>query len=237
MSRVLVTGGAGYIGSHAVKALRAAVHAIAAGNPAGRMTLVEGDIRDTARLAAALRESRADAVMHFAAWLSVGDSVRDPVGYYDNNVRGALSVLQAMVDAGATYFIFSSTAATFGNPIFTPITEEHPQVPINSYGDTKLAIERALPHYERAYGLRWTVLRYFNASGADPDGRLGEDHSPEIHVIPRAIDAALGRDSFAIYGTDYDTPDGSCLRDYVHVADLASAHVLSLESLRRGGES
>ena len=201
------------------------------------MTLVEGDIRDTARVAAALRESRADAVMHFAAWLSVGDSVRDPVGYYDNNVRGALSVLQAMVEVGVTYFIFSSTAATFGNPIHTPITEDHPQAPINAYGDTKLAIERALPHYERAYGLHWTVLRYFNASGADPDGRLGEDHSPEIHVIPRAIDAALGRDSFAIYGTDYDTPDGSCLRDYVHVADLASAHVLSLDALRAGAQS
>jgi UDP-glucose-4-epimerase GalE len=254
MSRVLVTGGAGYIGSHAVKALlaadhevvvydnlsaghRAAVHAIAAGHPAGRMTLVEGDIRDTARVTAALRESRADAVMHFAAWLSVGDSVRDPVGYYDNNVRGALSVLQAMVEVGAKYFIFSSTAATFGNPIRTPITEDHPQAPINSYGDTKLAIERALPHYERAYGLRWTVLRYFNASGADPDGRLGEDHSPEIHVIPRAIDAGLGRASFAIYGTDYNTPDGSCLRDYVHVADLASAHVLSLDALRAGAQS
>jgi len=254
MSRVLVTGGAGYIGSHAVKALlasghevvvydnlsaghRAAVNAIADGDPNGRLTLVEGDIRDTARVASALRDSKADAVMHFAAWLSVGESVKDPAGYYDNNVRGALSVLQAMVDAGASYFIFSSTAATFGNPIFTPITEEHPQVPINSYGDTKLAIERALPHYERAYGLRWTVLRYFNASGADPDGRLGEDHSPEIHVIPRAIDAALGRDSFAIYGNDYDTPDGTCLRDYVHVADLASAHVLSLDALRSGATS
>jgi len=254
MSGVLVTGGAGYIGSHAVKALlaaghevvvydnlsaghRAAVRAIVDGHPNGRVTFVEGDIRDTARVAGALRESKADAVMHFAAWLSVGDSVKDPAGYYDNNVRGALSVLQAMVDVGASHLIFSSTAATFGNPIFTPITEEHPQAPINSYGDTKLTIERALPHYERAYGLRWTVLRYFNASGADPDGRLGEDHAPEIHVIPRAIDAALGRDSFAIYGTDYDTPDGTCLRDYVHVADLASAHVLSLDALRSGAAS
>jgi UDP-glucose-4-epimerase GalE len=254
MSGVLVTGGAGYIGSHAVKALlasghevvvydnlsaghRAAVRAIASGNPAGRLTLVEGDVRDTARVAAALRDSKADAVMHFAAWLSVGDSVTDPVGYYDNNVRGTLSVLQAMVESGVGYFIFSSTAATFGNPLRTPITEDHPQSPINAYGATKLAIERALPHYERAYGLRWTVLRYFNASGADPDGRLGEDHSPEIHVIPRAIDAALGRDSFAIYGADYDTPDGTCLRDFVHVADLASAHVLSLDALRTGAKS
>jgi UDP-glucose-4-epimerase GalE len=142
-----------------------------------------------------------------------------------------------MIETGAKHLIFSSTAATFGNPMRTPITEDHPQSPINSYGDTKLAIERALPHYERAYGLRWTTLRYFNASGADPDGVLGEDHAPEIHVIPRAIDAALGRDSFAIYGDDYDTPDGTCLRDYIHVTDLASAHVLALDALRAGAAS
>jgi len=184
-----------------------------------------------------LLESGADAVMHFAALLSVGDSVRDPIGYYDTNVRGALSVLQSMIASGARYFIFSSTAATFGDPIQTPITEDHPQRPINAYGETKLAVERALPHYQRAYDIRWTALRYFNAAGADPDGVLGEDHAPEIHVIPRAIDAALGRDSFAIYGTDYDTPDGTCLRDFIHVTDLASAHVLALDALRNGAES
>ncbi|HEY7057475.1 MAG TPA: UDP-glucose 4-epimerase GalE [Vicinamibacterales bacterium] len=254
MSAVLVTGGAGYIGSHAVKTLvasghdvviydnlsaghRAAARAIAQGSGGDRVRLIEGDIRDRARVADALRDSGADAVMHFAAWLSVGDSVKDPAGYYENNVVGALSVLQAMIETGAKHLIFSSTAATFGNPIRTPITEDHPQSPINSYGDTKLAIERALPHYERAYGLRWTALRYFNASGADPDGVLGEDHAPEIHVIPRAIDAALGRDSFAIYGDDYDTPDGTCLRDYIHVTDLASAHVLALNALRAGAAS
>jgi len=253
MSRVLVTGGAGYIGSHAVKALiesghdvvvydnlcaghRAAVQRIAAQAP-DRVRLVDGDIRDTARVAEALAEAGADAVMHFAALLSVGDSVKDPVGYYDNNVRGALSVLQAMVQSGTTQFIFSSTAATFGNPTRTPITEDHPQAPINAYGETKLAIEKALPHYERAYGLRSIVLRYFNAAGAHKDGTLGEDHAPEIHVIPRAIDAALGRDSFAIYGNDYETPDGTCLRDYVHVMDLASAHLLALQSLSAGGPS
>jgi UDP-glucose-4-epimerase GalE len=198
---------------------------------------VDGDIRDFARLTDTLLESGADAVMHFAALLSVGDSVRDPIGYYDTNVRGALSVLQSMVASGARYFIFSSTAATFGNPVETPITEDHPQRPINAYGETKLAIERALPHYQGAYDIRWTALRYFNAAGADPDGLLGEDHAPEIHVIPRAIDAALGRDSFAIYGTDYATPDGTCLRDFIHVTDLASAHVLALEALRNGAES
>jgi UDP-glucose-4-epimerase GalE len=143
-------------------------------------------------------------------------------------------MLRALAAAGVKRFIFSSTAATFGNPVETPITEEHPQHPINAYGETKLAVERALPHFERAYGIRWTALRYFNAAGADPDGALGEDHDPELHVIPRAIDAALGRDTFAIFGDDYDTPDGTCLRDYVHVTDLAAAHLLALEALDAG---
>jgi UDP-glucose 4-epimerase len=253
VSTVLVTGGAGYIGSHAVKALaragftvvvydnlraghRAAIDAIAAERP-GRVTLTQGDIRDTERLAETLRQSGAKAVMHFAALLSVGDSVTDPVGYYNNNVGGTLSVFDAMVAAGVRHLIFSSTAAVFGDPIETPITEDHPKMPINAYGETKLAIERALPHFERAYGVRSIALRYFNASGADPDGVLGEDHDPEIHVVPRAIDAALGRASFAIYGDDYDTPDGTCLRDFIHVADLASAHVLALQSLVAGGSS
>jgi UDP-glucose-4-epimerase GalE len=247
VSAVVVTGGAGYIGSHAVKALRArgadvvvydnlvAGHRAAVEQAGARLEV--GDIHDTARLRTVMERAGADAVMHFAAWLSVGDSVRDPIGYYRNNVTGAISVLDAMVGAGARYFIFSSTAATFGNPIETPITEGHPQHPINAYGETKLAVERALPHFERAYGLQWTALRYFNAAGADPDGALGEDHDPEIHVIPRAIDAAIGRGSVAIYGTDYDTPDGTCLRDYIHVTDLASAHVLALDALRAGRPS
>jgi UDP-glucose-4-epimerase GalE len=244
---VLVTGGAGYIGSHAVKELRAGGADViiyddlsaghrAAAHAAGA-PLVEGTIADTARLGEVLRTHRVEAIMHFAAWLSVSDSVRDPAGYYENNVAGTLAVLRAAVDAGVKYFIFSSTAATFGNPVETPIAETHPQRPINAYGETKLAIERALPHFERAYGLRSVILRYFNAAGADPDGALGEDHDPEIHVIPRAVDAAFGRGDFAIYGLDYDTPDGTCLRDYVHVTDLAAAHVLALESLRAGAPS
>jgi len=244
---VAVTGGAGYIGSHAVKALRASgadvvvYDNLAAGHRQAATlagaALELGDISDGARLGEIFRGHGVEAVMHFAAWLSVPDSVRDPLGYYTNNVQGALSVLRAMVDAGVKYFVFSSTAATFGNPVQTPITEEHPQRPINAYGETKLAVERALPHFERAYGIKWTSLRYFNAAGADPDGLLGEDHDPETHVIPRAIDAALGRASFSLFGTDYETPDGTCLRDYVHVTDLASAHLLALEALRGGGES
>ncbi|MBA2301865.1 MAG: UDP-glucose 4-epimerase GalE [Acidobacteria bacterium] len=246
MTSVLVTGGAGYIGSHAVKALsesglRVVVYDnLSAGHrEATRFAdaFVEGEIQDADTLRSAIRDHDVDAVMHFAAWLSVGDSVRDPAGYYRNNVMGALAVLDAMVAEHVPRLVFSSTAAVFGNPVETPITEEHPKQPINAYGETKLAIERALPHYGRAYGLRSVVLRYFNAAGADPDGALGEDHDPELHLIPRAVDAALGRDSFQIFGDDYDTPDGTCLRDYVHVTDLAAAHILALESLRAGGPS
>jgi UDP-glucose-4-epimerase GalE len=246
MANLLVTGGAGYIGSHAVKALNAAGHQVtvydnfsAGHREAARFahSVVEGEIHDTERLRRTLRDHGCEGVMHFAAWLSVGESVRDPAGYYRNNVLGALAVLDAMVAAEVQSLVFSSTAAVFGNPVETPITEDHPKQPINSYGETKLAIERALPHYERAYGIRSVVLRYFNASGADPDGDLGEDHSPELHLIPRAIDAALGRDTFQIFGEDYETPDGTCLRDYIHVTDLADAHILAMDSLRGGGPS
>jgi UDP-glucose-4-epimerase GalE len=246
VSAVLVTGGAGYIGSHAVKALRQrGAHVVAYDNfSAGHRgatgyasAVIDGDIHDGTRLAEAIREHRVDAVMHFAAWLSVGESVKDPGAYYHNNVVGALAVLRAMVGAGVKHLVFSSTAAVFGNPEETPITEAHPTRPINAYGETKLAIERALPHFERAYGLRSVTLRYFNAAGADPDGELGEDHDPELHVIPRAIDAALGRDSFQVFGDDYETPDGTCLRDYIHVTDLAAAHVLALDALRGGAAS
>ncbi len=246
MSGVLVTGGAGYIGSHAVKALRArGEHVVVYDNfvaghraAARAATIVEGDIQDTARLEAALKQHQLDAVLHFAAWLSVNESVRNPSSYYRNNVVGALSVLDAMMAARVRHFVFSSTAAVFGNPEETPITEQHPKRPINAYGETKLAIEHALPHYDRAYGLRSIALRYFNASGADPEGELGEDHDPETHAVPRAIDAMLGRGgSFQIFGDDYDTPDGTCLRDYIHVTDLAAAHVLALDSLRAGGAS
>jgi len=246
VSGVLVTGGAGYIGSHAVKALRAqgipvvVFDNLSAGHreaTSHATAVVIGDIHDSSKLRAAMRDHHVDAVMHFAAWLSVGDSVRNPAGYYRNNVAGAMSVLDAMIAENVRHLVFSSTAAVFGDPIETPITESHPTQPINAYGETKLAIERALPHYDRAYGIKSITLRYFNAAGADPDGELGEDHAPEAHLIPRAIDAALGRDSFQVFGDDYDTPDGTCLRDFVHVADLASAHLLSLAALRNGASS
>lgn len=252
MSTILVTGGAGYIGSHSVKALAAgghrvivyddlsagheqAVQALAARYGAATICLERGDIRQVDRIREVIRRHRADAVMHFAAWLSVGESVKDPIGYYRNNVGGALSVLEAMAAERVTAFVFSSTAAVFGNPVETPITEEQPKSPINAYGETKLAIERALPHFERAYGIRAVVLRYFNAAGADPDGDLGEDHDPELHLIPLALAAANGGTALKVFGEDYPTPDGTCLRDYIHVSDLADAHVLALGHLQGGG--
>jgi UDP-glucose-4-epimerase GalE len=236
---VLVTGGAGYIGSHAAKALHQAGYRVVvydnlvAGHRAAVRfgTLVEGDIGDVAGVRDALRRHGVSAVMHFAAFLDVGESVRDPVRYYRNNVIGAVSVLEAMAAESVRYFVFSSTCATYGEPVETPIAETHPQRPINSYGETKLAIERALPHFERAYGIRSIALRYFNAAGADPDGEIGEDHSPEIHVIPRALESVNGGPGLQIFGDDYPTPDGTCLRDYIHVSDLATAHVRALEAL------
>jgi UDP-glucose-4-epimerase GalE len=237
--RVLVTGGAGYIGSHAAKALSRAGYDVVvydnllAGHRAAARygEFVQGDVTDVAAVRQALRHYGISAVMHFAALLDVGESVRDPIGYYRTNVGGALSVLEAMASESVTPFVFSSTCATYGEPVETPITESHPQNPINSYGETKLAVERALPHFRRAYGITAAVLRYFNASGADPDGEIGEDHSPEIHLIPRAIEAATGGRGLQIFGDDYPTPDGTCLRDYIHVSDLADAHVKSLEAI------
>jgi UDP-glucose-4-epimerase GalE len=242
---VLVTGGAGYIGSHAAKALtRAGYRAVVYDNlGAGHRAavrfgpFVEGDITDVAALRRTLREHGIGSVMHFAAFLDVGESVADPVKYYRNNVGGALAVVEAMVAESRAYFVFSSTCATYGEPIETPIVETHPQQPINSYGESKLAVERALPHFERAHGLRWVALRYFNAAGADPDGEIGEDHSPEIHLIPRAIEAATGGRGLQVFGDDYPTPDGTCLRDYVHVSDLADAHVRALEAIVETGKS
>jgi UDP-glucose-4-epimerase GalE len=242
---VLVTGGAGYIGSHAAKALnRAGYRVVVYDNLiAGHRRavkygdFVEGDITDVAAVRDALRRHEVFAVMHFAAFLDVGESVRDPVRYYRNNVVGALSVLEAMVAASVQYFVFSSTCAIYGEPIETPIAETHPQKPINSYGETKLAVERALPHFERAHHIHSVALRYFNACGADPDGEIGEDHAPEIHVIPRAIEAATGGPGLQVFGDDYPTPDGTCLRDYIHVADLADAHVRALEAIVETGRS
>jgi UDP-glucose-4-epimerase GalE len=199
--------------------------------------LVEGDTRDVARLRELIAARGVTAVMHFAAWASVGESVGDPAGYYRNNVEGTLGLLEAMARQGVVRFIFSSTAAVFGEPERVPIDESHPARPINPYGETKLIIERALPHYERAYGLRSVCLRYFNAAGADPEGELGEDHRPELHLIPLALDAAAGGEPLRIFGGDYPTPDGTCLRDYIHVTDLARAHLLALDGLESGRAS
>jgi len=254
MSSVLVTGGAGYVGSHTVMALAAAgydvavyddlsaghaesVDAVAAAYPGRTITLIEGDIADTQAVGAALRHFGASAVLHFAAKLSVPGSVAAPVEYYRHNVAGTLGVLGAMRDTGVQRFVFSSTAATFGEPLRTPIDEAHPQRPVNPYGDTKLAVERALPHVERAHGIRSVVLRYFNAAGADPDARIGEQHDPEDHVIPLALQAVLGGPPLTVCGDDYPTPDGTCIRDFVHVSDLAQAHLAALRALEAGGSS
>jgi UDP-glucose-4-epimerase GalE len=242
---VLVTGGAGYIGSHAAKALAQAGHRVIVYDSlvAGHREavkygeLVQGDILDASALRSAMEQHRIDAVMHFAAFLDVGESVRNPAKYYQNNVVGVVNVLGAMAAHNVRTLVFSSTCATYGEPIETPITESHPQRPINSYGESKLAAERAFPHYERAHGIHWTALRYFNAAGADPDGELGEDHAPEIHVIPRALDAASGGEGLKVFGDDYPTPDGTCLRDYIHVTDLADAHVRAIELLSATGTS
>ena len=240
-----MTGGAGYIGSHAAKALRTAGHRVviydnlSAGHREAALgaPLIVGDTGDVATMRRAIRESGATAVMHFAAWLSVPDSVRDPAGYYRNNVSGTIGTLEAMAAEGCRQFVFSSTCAVYGERVEMPIAESHPTVPVNSYGQTKLAIEHALPHFERAYGIRSIRLRYFNAAGADPDGELGEDHAPEIHVIPRAIEAGRGGPPIDIFGEDYPTPDGTCLRDYIHVTDIADAHLRALDWLQDGGAS
>ena len=243
---VLVTGGAGYIGSHACKALaqagylpvtydnlsRGHRHAVRWG------PLVEGDVADRERLTAALRAHRVSSVMHFAAFAYVGESGTDPALYYRNNVAGTLALLDAMREVGIARIVFSSTCATYGLPEAMPITETMPQRPVNPYGETKLAIERALHWYDAAYALRSVALRYFNAAGCDRGAEIGEEHEPETHLIPLVLQAALGHaPPLQIFGTDYPTPDGSCVRDYVHVADLAVAHVLALDYLRRGGES
>lgn len=241
MSTILVTGGAGYIGSHACKALAAAGH-----TPVVYDNLVhghrwavkwgpfeEGDIADRARLNDAFARWNPDAVMHFAAYAYVGESVSDPGKYYRNNVAGSLTLLEAMRDHGIHRMVFSSSCATYGVPHRVPINEAHPQFPINPYGASKLMIERMLEDFGRAHGLRAASLRYFNAAGADFDGDIGEDHEPETHLIPLLLAAAGQGLAVTLHGSDYDTPDGSCIRDYVHVADLADAHCLALEALDR----
>jgi UDP-glucose 4-epimerase len=243
---VLVTGGAGYIGSHAVRALLDAgrrvvvVDDMSAGHAEAvprSVLLVKAGIHDVMAIERLLEDHDLTAVMHFAAWLAVSDSVRDPIAYYQNNVSGTLGLLLAMARAGVKHLVFSSTCAVYGEPDTMPLVETIVPRPINAYGETKLTVERALPHIERAHGLRSIALRYFNAAGAHPDGTLGEDHSPEIHLIPRAIEAALDGPPLKVFGEDYPTPDGTCLRDYIHVCDLADAHVRALEKLESGGAS
>ncbi len=242
---MLVTGGAGYIGSHTAKALSRAGYQVvvyddlsAGHREAVRFgPFVEGDLADLELLRTTLRRFAVGAVVHFAALLAVGESVHDPLRYYRHNVGGTLTLLEAMAAAAVPRLVFSSTCAVYGEPEETPIAETHPTRPINAYGETKLAIERALPHCRRAFGLQAAVLRYFNAAGADPDGELGEDHDPEVHLIPRAIQAATGGAPLEIFGDDYPTPDGTCLRDYVHVSDLADAHVLALQALEETGRA
>lgn len=244
--RVLVTGGAGYVGSHMVKMLRRAGAEVVvfdnlSSGPRAAVTgstFVPGDVTDRAAVAALFERFRIDAVMHFAALIQVGESVREPASYYRTNFVGTLNVLDAMRAAGVRHFIFSSSAAIFGEPKYTPIDEVHPAAPINPYGFSKLAVERALADYDRAYGIRSVSLRYFNAAGADPEGELGECHEPETHLSPLVLQAASGRrPSVTIYGTDYPTADGTCIRDYVHVNDLCQAHLKALEFLMRGDRS
>jgi len=244
--RVLVTGGAGYIGSHAAKALSQAGHEpVVFDNFSGGYRwavkwgpCVEGDLANGDSLKSLLKEHKIEAVMHFAASIQVGESVGNPRKYFWNNVVNTLNLLDAMLDVGVKDIVFSSSAAVYGHPEQIPIPEEHPVRPVSPYGESKLMMERALSWYGAAYGFRWVALRYFNAAGAHPDGDLGEEHTPETHLVPLVIRAALGRSpKVDVYGTDYPTPDGTAVRDYIHIVDLADAHLHALEYLRRGGES
>lgn len=240
---ILVVGGAGYIGSHAARALqRAGYEAIiydSLVNGHRRLTegfeLIEGDIADGGKLRSALK--RVDGVMHFAAHAYVGESVQNPRKYFQNNVEAALGLLNETIDAGIRRFVFSSTCAVYGDPAKVPITEDNPRQPVNPYGTSKLFCEFALEAYDRAYGLRSARLRYFNAAGADDGGEIGELHNPETHLIPLALAATGDGSELNIFGTDYPTPDGTCVRDYIHVNDLADAHVRALQHLEKGGES
>ena len=245
--RVLVTGGAGYIGSHVVRALLQTGHeAVVYDNlstghrqaVAADVPFYEEDIRSTERLAEVLLAERVEAVLHFAAASLVGESMQEPQKYYDNNVGGTLSLLMAMKQAHVENLVFSSTAAVYGEPEEWPILETAPTCPTNVYGRTKLVIEGMLADFAAAYGLQYVSLRYFNAAGAWEDGGIGEDHGTETHLVPLILKTALGlRKAISIYGTDYENADGTCIRDYIHVCDLAQAHVLALEHLGRGGES
>jgi UDP-arabinose 4-epimerase len=246
MQRILVTGGAGFIGSHTVKLLSAAGYEpvildnLSTGNrwAIENSRFFESDLADEDSTYEILSEHRVSAVIHFAASAYVGESMRMPEGYFENNVNNGIKLLRAARRAGVEQIVFSSSCSTYGIPSQTPITEDHPQVPINPYGDSKLFFEKMLRWYDEAYGMRSVSLRYFNAAGADPDGKLGECHNPETHIVPGVIEAVLGqRPHIEIFGTDFATPDGSAIRDYIHVTDLARAHLLALEYLLSGGET
>lgn len=243
---VLVTGGAGYIGSHVAKALAQAGH-----TPVTYDSLVRGsasairwgpvvvaDLADSVKLEEAIRDHKIDAIIHLAAFAYVGESMREPGLYFRNNTVSSLGLFEVARRTGVERLVFSSTCATYGDPDYVPIDENHPQRPVNPYGESKLLVEKLLRWYGDIHGLRWVVLRYFNAAGADPDQEIGEDHDPETHLIPLVIDAALDPGKpVAIFGTDYDTPDGTAVRDYIHVSDLATAHVKALQYLTEGGAS
>lgn len=243
---ILVTGGAGYIGSHTAKTLAQVglqpivIDSLERGHREAVQwgPLVVADIGDRAALEKIFRDHAIEGVLHFAAFAYVGESMQKPELYFHNNVLKTLNLLETMHANGVHTIVFSSTCATYGDPIEIPISEEHPQHPVNPYGESKLMVERLLYWFGRVHGMQWTALRYFNAAGADPDGQIGEEHDPEPHLIPLAISAAMGRTkALEIYGTDYDTPDGTPIRDYLHVTDLGTAHVAALRYLQQGGES
>ncbi|MBL4762185.1 MAG: UDP-glucose 4-epimerase GalE [Gammaproteobacteria bacterium] len=244
--KILVVGGAGYIGSHMVKVLAGKGHDVVTFDNLSKGyrdavlhgEFIQGDLANQQQLDTLLSGAKFDAVMHFASFIEVGESVREPAKYYQNNLTNTQNLLDAMVKHHVLKFVFSSTAAVFGEPEYTPIDERHPTNPINPYGRSKLMVEQILDDYDHAYGLKSVALRYFNAAGADPDGELGERHSPETHLIPLVLQAASGRrESISVYGDDYDTPDGTCVRDYIHINDLCDAHLLALNKIQNEGQS
>jgi UDP-arabinose 4-epimerase len=244
--KILVTGGAGYIGSHTAKLLAGAGHepVVFDDMSQGHDWAIkwgpseQGSLSDRERLADVLARHRVDGVVHFAANALVGESMSNPAKYFRNNTVGTLNLLEAMHEAGVGTIVFSSTCATYGDPVRVPIDESHPEAPVNPYGESKLMVEKMLRWYGEIHGLRWMALRYFNAAGADPEGEIGEDHDPESHLIPLVIGAAQGRrPPLRIFGTDYPTPDGTAIRDYIHVTDLGDAHLRALDRLQSGTAS
>ncbi len=243
---VLIAGGAGYIGSHTVKYMLdkdykvVVVDNLVYGHKEAVLTknFEQIDLADKKAIDSVFKKYKIDAVIHFAAYAYVGESVTEPKKYYQNNVVNTLNLLDTMIENEVKNIVFSSTCATYGNPQYTPIDEKHPQNPINPYGKTKLMIEKIMEDYDRAYGLKYIALRYFNAAGCDAQGELGEDHNPETHLIPLVLKAIKGEvPKLTVFGTDYDTPDGTCIRDYIHIEDLADAHFLAVEKLLKGGNS